>query len=89
MKARLRVNKILNLNMGTRIRLPNTLVPIEGTVGITNQDAIGKADKLVENLIVQAHSDEIFHIVEVVSKDPITMWTALVKRFERVTQEAA
>ena len=41
---------------------------------------------MAANLIVRALDDEIFHIAEAVSKDPIAMWTALVERFERVTE---
>ena len=44
---------------------------------------------MAASLIVQALSDEIFHIVEAVSEDPIAMWRALVNRFERITEQAA
>ena len=36
---------------------------------------------MAASLIVQALSDEIFHIVEAVSEDPVAMWRALVDRF--------
>ena len=99
LKAGLRVDKVLDLTMGTRVRPPNPPGPIEGTGGITNQDAIDKAEKLVEkyeddfclaaSLIVQALNDEIFHIVEALLEDLIAMWRALVDRFERVTEQTA
>ena len=85
--------------MGTRLRPPDPPSPIEGTGGVTNQDAIDKAERLVDKYeddfcmaaspIVQALSDEIFHIVEAVSEDSVDMWRALVDRFERVTEHAA
>ena len=40
---------------------------------------------MVASLIVQALSDEIFHSVEAMSKDPIAIWLALVDRFERAS----
>ena len=46
LKAGLRVDKTLDLTMGTRVRPPNPPGPIEETGGITNQDAIDKAEKL-------------------------------------------
>ena len=99
MKAGLHVNKILDLTMGTRVRHPDASSPIQGPSGVTNEDATGKPEKLVEeyevdfcmatSLIVQALSNEIFHIVGALSKDPIAMWRALVDRFERVTKQSA
>ena len=99
MKAGLRVNKILDLTTGTRVRPPDPPGPIRDSGGVKNQDAIDEAERLLEkyeddfcmaaSLIVQALSDEIFHIVEAVSEDPVAMWQALVDRFERVTEQAA
>ena len=99
LKAGLRVDKMLDLTMGTRVRPPNPPGPIEGTGGITNQYAVDKAEKLVEkyedgfcsaaSFIVQALNDEIFHIVEALLEDLIAMWRALVDRFERVTGQTA
>ena len=99
MKAGLRVNKILDLTTGTRARPPDPPSPVRDSGGVINQEAINEAERLLEkyeddfcmaaSLIVQTLSDEIFHIVEAVSEDPVAMWRALVDRFERVTEQAA
>ena len=48
LKARLCVDKILDLTVGTRVRLPDPPGPIEGTGGVKNVDAIDKAESIVE-----------------------------------------
>ena len=48
MKAGLHVKKILDLTMWTRVSSPDPPGPIEGTGGVVNQNAIDKAEKLVE-----------------------------------------
>lgn len=44
---------------------------------------------MAASLIIRALSDEIFHIVEAVSEDPIAMCTTLAERFERVTEHVS